>query len=203
MVPERSDYHHGHLDEALVEETSRIVREEGISAVSMRELSEQLDVSRSAAYRHFEGKEALFAAVAKKGFVELREAMKSVRAENSSSSSIASERLIAMGKTYVQYALDHPGVYRLMFQWDWSDDEYSELAEAGQSAFDELVNAMESGQEEGTFRSGDSLEMAFSTWSLVHGVALLILDGHAPEGMNDPDNLDSLLNWMGEGLKVN
>jgi AcrR family transcriptional regulator len=202
LVPERNDYHHGHLDEALVEETSRIVREDGISAVSMRELSERLDVSRSAAYRHFEGKEALFAAVAKKGFVELREAMKSVRAETPSSST-ASERLIAMGKTYVEYALDHPGVYRLMFQWDWSDDEHAALAEAGQSAFDELVNAMESGQKEGTFRSGDSLEMAFSTWSLVHGVALLILDGHAPEGANDPEKLDSLLTWMGEGLMVN
>lgn len=199
MEKENEAYHHGNLDEALVEETIAIVRDEGLKAVSMRKLSEKLDVSRSAAYRHFDGKDALFAEVAKKGFVGLHDEMQKVRTDSPDTDTVF-ERLLSMGQSYVQYALDNPAFYRLMFQWNWSDEEFEDLANVAQTAFDELVGVIETGQENGTFVEGDTSEMAFSTWALVHGVALLALEGHAPDVVNDRDRLRSVISWIGKGL---
>lgn len=199
MADSNEEYHHGNLKEALIEETARIVREEGIDAVSMRSLSDRLDVSRSAAYRHFDGKSALFAKVAKKGFRGLRERLRRVRAESSDNDG-PPDQLMSMGQAYVNFALDNPASYRLMFQWNWSEEEFEELSRVGESTFQELISVMEDGQADGSFRSGSPEEMAFSTWGLVHGIALLALGGHAPGLADNPDELTSRLSWIGKGL---
>lgn len=199
MKSEDGAYHHGNLDEALIEETTRMIREDGLGAVSMRKLSDRLDVSRSAAYRHFDSQSDLYAEVARRGFLELRDELQAVRKGADPSSEI-SDRLLVMGRTYVQFALDNPAFYRLMFQWNWSEDQFEELSSAGEATFDELVTTIEIGQDDGTFRSGDAGEMAFSTWSLVHGIALLALEGHAPDDVEDEEKLTSMLAWLGSGL---
>lgn len=198
LGPEDGGYHHGNLKEALIEETTRIIRNEGIESVSMRSLSERLDVSRSAAYRHFDGKSALFADVAREGFLGLRDELRRVR-EPSNADDQRTDRLLAMGRTYVEFALENPAFYRLMFQWNWSE-EFEELSSASQSTFDELVTLLEMGQSEGEFRSGDPEEMAFSTWALVHGIAMLSIEGHTPDRFQSGEELTDALTWMGRGL---
>ena len=42
---------------------------------------------------------------------------------------------------------------------------------------DFLVQCIEDGQREGFFVEGDPLELAFAAWSLVHGLAVLLVDG--------------------------
>ena len=56
-VAGQKSYHHGDLKQALLEETARILREEGESALSLRRLASNLGVSRTAPYNHFENKE--------------------------------------------------------------------------------------------------------------------------------------------------
>ena len=61
-------YHHGDLKKALLEETARILREEGEGALSLRGLAARLGVSRTAPYNHYKNKESLLSAVAEEGF---------------------------------------------------------------------------------------------------------------------------------------
>lgn len=56
--------HHGNPREELVAEAMKVLREQNIKAVTLRKLSNSLEVSRVALYRHFRNKEALLAAVA-------------------------------------------------------------------------------------------------------------------------------------------
>src|SRR5262245_57129737 len=63
-----SQYHHGDLRRALVEEALRTIQSEGVSGLTLRSVGETLGVSRTALYRHFKDKSTLLAEVAREGF---------------------------------------------------------------------------------------------------------------------------------------
>ena len=60
----KSTYHHGDLANALVEAALKLVEQGGAEAVSLRDLSQSLGVSRAAPYRHFTDRDVLLATVA-------------------------------------------------------------------------------------------------------------------------------------------
>ena len=77
-----------------------------------------------------------------------------------------------MGIAYVHFALAHPNLFRLMFGGQISLDDHPELDHAAESLHDSLRTA---------FRSDpvitDPETAAAAAWSLVHGLAHLLLDG--------------------------
>ena len=74
---QKSSYHHGDLKRALLDETARILREEGEDALSLRHLAASVGVSRTAPYHHFRDKQSLLCAVAEEGFARFNASMKS------------------------------------------------------------------------------------------------------------------------------
>ncbi|MFM7449343.1 MAG: TetR/AcrR family transcriptional regulator [Leptolyngbyaceae cyanobacterium] len=170
----KNTYHHGDLRQCLIDAAIELIREEGISDLSLRQVAKRVGVSHNAPYRHFEDKDALLAAVAAQGFQSLITAMETVCQTLPQDSS---QRLEAIGIAYVMFALEHPFHYRLMFgDYRCNLSKYSALAEAAQQSFMVLVNTIRDGQVAGIFRSGDSVDMARVAWSLVHGQSILILD---------------------------
>ena len=63
---------YGDLRLRLLRTASEIISKEGLKKLTMRALSNQVGVSRTAPYRHFENKDALLLAIAEEGFNELR-----------------------------------------------------------------------------------------------------------------------------------
>ena len=88
----------------------------------------------------------------------------------------------AMGKAYVRFAVAHPSHYRVMFggfiESAARDDHF--VAEA-KSAFQVLVDALVERQNAGDIRPDDPVLMARFVWALVHGTAMLVIDGQLPE----------------------
>src|SRR6186997_767300 len=104
-------YHHGDLRQALIKEALRTIRKQGVEAVTLRGVAEELGVSRTALYRHFTDKRALLETVACEGFRMLREA--TVNAwERGGRGNAGFE---AMGVAYVRFAVENPEHYRVMF----------------------------------------------------------------------------------------
>src|SRR5262245_18784471 len=68
-----SQYHHGDLRRALVEQALRTIQSEGVRGLTLRGVGETLGVSRTALYRHFKDKRALLAEVAREGFRTFRQ----------------------------------------------------------------------------------------------------------------------------------
>jgi AcrR family transcriptional regulator len=193
-------YHHGNLREALLETAASIINEDGVRVVTMRSLSERLGVSRSAAYRHFEGKDDLLACVARDGFRRLCEALRKARHEKDHERSIT-ERFHEMGRAYLQFAVNHSAHYRLMFgQRSWNDTTPESLEAAGAQAYDELVQIIRNGQKSDVFRSGSTDDLALAVWSHVHGMASLIIDGHAEDLLGDDQRLSFVLRTIKGGV---
>jgi AcrR family transcriptional regulator len=110
-------YHHGDLRNSLVEEAVRLIEREGLDAFSLREVARRVGVSANAAYRHFEDKDALLAAVAARGLGVLarrmREAIEGVTTRGAGPRAIA--HLRATGRAYVAFALAKPELFRVTF----------------------------------------------------------------------------------------
>src|SRR5215469_11429629 len=167
-------YHHGDLRRALLDEALRTIQTHGVEHLTMRTVSERLGVSRSALYRHFADKHALLATVGKEGFRMLRQALAEAW-ERSRRGHVGFE---AMARAYVQFAVEHPSHYRVMFggfiKSAAKDDHF--LAEAN-AAFHVLVDALIEEQNAGDIRRDDPVLMARFLWALVHGTAMLAIDG--------------------------
>jgi AcrR family transcriptional regulator len=171
-------YHHGDLRRALLDEAVRTIQTEGVEHLTLRTVGARLGVSRSALYRHFADKQSLLATVGKEGFGNLRQALADAWEANGHGR-IGFE---AMAKAYVQFAVAHPSHYRVMFggfiESAAKDDLF--IAEA-KGAFQVLVDALIEQQNAGDIRRDDPVLMARFVWALVHGTALLFIDGQLPE----------------------
>jgi hypothetical protein len=85
-----------------------------------------------------------------------------------------------MGRAYVQFAVDHPSHYRVMFGGGERHEASLEGADEGGAAFQVLVDAIVSEHAAGRLRRDDPHQLALHIWALVHGIALLALDGLLP-----------------------
>src|SRR5690349_22556858 len=178
-------YHHGNLRRALLDETLSTIRREGVEAVTLREIGARVGVSRTALYRHFADKRALLAAVATEGFRTLRERLVGAWEEGDRQD----RGFRAMGVAYVQFAVDNPSHYRVMFgPFVDRETQDPELATEAQGAFQALVDALVAQQRSGIVRRDEALQMASYVWALVHGLAMLAIDGKLPE----PVGIDEL-----------
>jgi AcrR family transcriptional regulator len=166
-------YHHGDLRRTLVETALAIVESAGPGALSLRELARRAGVSHAAPYRHFPSREALLVELASEGFRGLAE--ESQARVRDVADPLA--RLRALGVAYVRYAVAHPGHFRVMFSSEIHEGgEQPELAEAGAPTLQALVDVIAECQAEGLLAPGDPRARAVPAWSMVHGLAMLIID---------------------------
>jgi AcrR family transcriptional regulator len=169
----KASYHHGDLREALLEEGTRWVRRRGHPTISVREVARQVGVSHTAAFHHFESREALLAAVAEAGFRAMTAALE--RAATRAGTPI--EQLGSIGSEYVAHATKHGRMYRLMFSAEVSRrNAYPELRAAADAMFALLIASVRECQQAGLVREGAAEEHGLFAWSAVHGLASLALE---------------------------
>ena len=167
-------YHHGDLQQALLEEALRTIQTDGVDHLTLRTVGEKLGVSRTALYRHFSDKQALLAAVGREGFRMLRLALTDAWDQHGR----GREGFEAMGMAYVNFAVTHPSHYRVMFgRFVESCAKDTAFVEEAASAFQVLVDSLVEQQQAGLVRRDDPLLLARLIWSFVHGIAMLVIDG--------------------------
>jgi AcrR family transcriptional regulator len=166
-------YHHGDLRRALLDAALELVKEHGPSGITLREAARRAGVTHAAPYRHFADKEALLAALAEEGFRRLRAEVEAAIAEAGGLS-----RSEAIGVSYVRFARKNPSQFRVMFGSEVGDKRrYPSLMQADQAVFDLLSQAIRAAQEAGELPAGNPARMGLVSWSMLHGVASLVVDG--------------------------
>ena len=173
MSTSSAHYHHGHLREALVAAALDILDEGGAGALSLREAARRAGVSAMAPYRHFADREALLAGVAAVGFERFRNALAAADA-----SGRGRDALIAQGVAYVGFAAAHPALFRLMFGATVAKSP--NLAIVGAKAYGVLAERVAS-----LVGPAEAEDWTLACWSIVHGIAMLALDGHLPSSASD------------------
>jgi len=194
----RRRYHHGNLRDALVQAALALVEERGNPEFTLREVARRVGVTHAAPQRHFEDRAALVAAVAEEGFHGLRAHVE--RVARLTGARDPAQRLHALGVAYAQFAVENPAHFRVMFSAELVDkSRHPSLQAASRAMHDFLVQCIEEGQRQGFFVEGDPLELAFAAWSLVHGLAVLLIDGRGM-GRRPADLIESVVARLGTGL---
>lgn len=120
------------LRKTLIDIAETRIAAEGMSAIKARDLAEAAGCAVGAIYNVFADLEELVIAVNGRTFVRLGEAVAAATAE--AAEAPPTERLIVMSRAYLQFATDHPRLWRTLFDLQMSirsavpDWYYAEMA---------------------------------------------------------------------------
>ncbi|GAA2084168.1 TetR/AcrR family transcriptional regulator [Streptomyces albiaxialis] len=159
----------GHEDEGLRERLVRagveLVALEGAQGLSLREIARRAGVSHGAPRRWFPTHLALLSAVAREGFTALAAELEAAGAPGDDPRA----RLLALGRAYLDFARERPGMYELMFRHDLLESERPGLRRTSLPLFDELVSLL------AVARPGHPSPRvaAGAFWANLHGIAQL------------------------------
>lgn len=176
-------YHHGNVREALIVAAQDLLREQGAAKLSLRAASRRIGVSQAAPYAHFDSRQALLAAVAVRGFHRLSEYL--TAAENRTADS--AERMHSLARGYVRFAVDQPMAFRLMFGAELSGYDDPVLQAAAQESFAFIQAVVAARLDENVGGHVSATEAGLGAWSLVHGLAMLIVDGKVDWPAKEPE----------------
>ncbi len=186
-APSRAHYHHGDLRRALLDAALELVSSKGAEGFSLREAAREVGVSPAAAYRHFEDKKALMSALAMEGMgrlaLAMEKALESVPGAPGSAAR-ATGRLMAVGKAYVDFAVQHASDFQVMFG-PWCDhqepcDLPPEAKPLGRDPFRILVDTLDELVSSGAVTAEARQGMEIAAWSSVHGLASLLVSDALP-----------------------
>ena len=185
-------YHHGDLAPALRGAAREILETEGLPALSLRSVARRAGVSHAAPYRHYPSREALLADVATEGLAELRAEITQAGAKPGDKG----ERIVHIGRAYMQFAARHSGLLRLMLGSELPNrSEFPKLADATAAIGEEIGRVL-----------GDPAA-GITAWAAVHGLALMILENVIDIGQRQgglevtPPRAEILLRSLMEALK--
>jgi len=179
MSPRRSDPDAASdLRQRILDASEQLLETEGLGALSMREVARRTGVTHQAPYHHFTDRESILAELVTQGFEELTRRL--ALANQRSGSGQRQTLLIESGQAYVGFAIDRPGIFRIMFRPEICDPtRYPAAQKAGDGAQAELERMVQ-------LQHGDKdvKGLAHLYWAQVHGLACLIVDG--PVGQQYP-----------------
>lgn len=175
---EKAQYHHRNLRQALLDQALRMIAESGGVQFSLRELAKEVGITHAALYRHFADRSALLDALTAAGFARLSAYQKQ---ELDKAAAGPLERLVALGLAYVQFAIENPGFFSLLF--NARPDETA--ADSGRDSHSEevletLIGTIQACQKAGIVIPGDPRRLAGFLIMAPHGYAHYVAQGHKP-----------------------
>lgn len=162
-----------------------LLAEEGLSALSLREIARRAGVSHGAPRRYFPTHLELLSAIAREGFAELARGLDEVVRDAEES---PRARLTAVARRYIDFARTQPGMFELMFRHDLLRSDHLGLRETSLPLFDALVDLVSDPRR---VTGAPARVVAGALWANLHGLGQLWAWGSLPlaTGENDVDAL--------------
>lgn len=181
------------MREIILKSAMQLFLEEGIENVSLRKIAEKIEYSPAAIYSYFKDKGEIVHALHNEGFEKLYLMQRSLDDMKD-----PLKKLAEMGRIYMKFALENRDYYDLMFIAKGIGIKISEDKEwnFGERSYNYLRDNIKDCIEQGLFIKSDIDSVTFAFWSLVHGMASLIIRRRCAmipeEGIN---------NMISEGLR--
>lgn len=160
------------------EAASALYAKGGEGAITMREIARALGSSPMGLYRYFRDRDEIIAYLRTDAFNHFAQSLETAFAQGGDPFA----RARAVGRAYLDFALENPGAYRLMFDLSQPNEQGdSELAKASARATRTVTRHVDDLREAGVV-TGDSREIGRALWAAAHGVIVLHLAGRLPKG---------------------
>ncbi|AKN70733.1 TetR family transcriptional regulator [Streptomyces sp. PBH53] len=149
----------------LVDVGAGLLATEGPQALTLREIARRAGVSHGAPRRYFPTHRDLLSAIARRGFADLAERVRTTLGRETGD---PRARVTALARTYLDFALEQPGMYELMFRHDLLESGHLGLRDTSLPLFSlltELIGEADPG--------ADARRVAGALWANLHGTAQL------------------------------
>ncbi|WP_181798394.1 TetR/AcrR family transcriptional regulator [Streptomyces sp. WELS2] len=153
------------LRDRLVDAGVDLLAAEGPQALTLREIARRTGVSHGAPRRYFPTHLELLSAIARRGFADLAER---VRQALDRETGDARARVAAPARAYLEFALEQPGMYELMFRHDLLESGRLGLRETSLPLFSLLAGLIAAAAPD-----ADAPRVAGALWANLHGLAQL------------------------------
>ena len=186
------------LRNTILEASKCLFIEHGYHALSMREISEKVGVSKAALYYHFKDKEELFIATLNCNLEDMGSTIDAI-----SGGSISNSEKISQ---FIEFILAQPAEQRAMIRL--GTQEISQLSDASRKKFDEsyhnkftgkLNNIFQEGIKSGEFRD---LDPAIATWALLGLLYPYLYPNHFGFTPLDREKIQMIIGIFMDGVKL-
>ena len=173
-IKERKIKHKEDLKQSILDAAKKLFLEDGYEATSIRKIAAEIEFSPTTIYLYYKDKNEIAHALHEEGFKLLSERF-SVLAHVEH----PFERLKAMGRIYMQFALENRDFYEIMFVMKEPiteaciEDEWDE----GKRAFTTLLNTIKDCQQAGYFKAFEPNAFSLVVWSTMHGLSTMKIHG--------------------------
>ncbi|WP_030983794.1 TetR/AcrR family transcriptional regulator [Streptomyces sp. NRRL WC-3744] len=149
----------------LVDVGVELLATEGPQALTLRAIARRAGVSHGAPRRYFPTHLELLSAIARRGFTEL-----AGRAHAALERETGGPRaqVAALARTYLEFALERPGMYELMFRHDLLESGHLGLRDSSLPLFTLLARLIGDADP-----GADARRVAGALWANLHGTAQL------------------------------
>ncbi|MBX2916157.1 MAG: TetR/AcrR family transcriptional regulator [Cyclobacteriaceae bacterium] len=175
-VAERKERHKEDLKREILDAAKSLFTEKGLEATSIRAIAEKIEYSPATIYLYYKDKNEIVHALHSEGFKLL---VSYFNVLNHITHPF--ERLKGMGRAYIQFAVQNPDTYMLIFNMDEPLQHVANCFEEwneGDRAFDILLKTVKDCQNHGYFSGFVPEQISFVIWSTMHGLCTLRTTGH-------------------------
>jgi AcrR family transcriptional regulator len=176
-ISERKERAKEKMRRQILETAMKLFLEEGFKNVSIRRIADKIEYSPATIYLYFKNKDEILYALHNEGFEELFK-----RQQQVTSIKDPIKRLFKQGEIYINYALENPEYYNLMFIMRSPIRKITQGEEwnVGLRSYDLLKENVQECIDSGEFKKNNVDVATFALWSAAHGIVSLILRNRCP-----------------------
>lgn len=207
-VLERKQREKEEMRERILNAATDLFLKEGYEKTSIRQIADAIEYSPATIYLYFKDKDELFFEIHHRGFEMLFRQMAAAAA-------VADplERLKAIGRIYLHFAIENPEFYDLMFVMRAPMTALKERHRCGEidsdwqhglRSYELLVSTIQECIDRYLVRISNAEEGAILAWSVVHGMATLyIRERFAMVEMEAPEQkMDAVLDHLIRVMRI-
>lgn len=164
-------FHHGDLKRALMRAALEILDEDDVAGVTIRAVAKRAGVSHAAPANHFPDRRALLTTLAAEQFEWIFDA---IQAGSRRDDLMPIDRIAVLFHVFLQFGLEHPYRYQLLWRYDLIDHDADILREPADRVYDFLTG------EIGKIICRETVDpdtVAVAIWSMMHGYLDLRMTG--------------------------
>lgn len=176
--PKKPAYHHGDLRRALLDATVQLIEEQGLEAVSVREVARRTGVSPGAPFRHFPSRTALLTAVAEVAQERLVQAVQESLRNEAQTDPL--QRFRAIGRGFLRWAFANPTHFQVISSRAVIEYERPSLRERNDGLRATMNALLTQAAANGALRPGEVNRHVLAGRALVYGLARMHIDGQFP-----------------------
>ncbi|MFT4569303.1 MAG: AcrR family transcriptional regulator [Hyphomicrobiaceae bacterium] len=156
----------------ILDVAQHLFETQGLEAVSLRRIATQAGISPATPYRYFSNKDQVLVGLQ----IRIYNALGEILVAAASAETGATDKLRAIARSYISFAVNRPEAYSLVFRVPTNSDEQPQLVAARRAALDVCRQAFTLAEaEDGLHLRTDALTAAHLFWAAAHGAVSLQL----------------------------